>query len=223
MESYYKYILVFLGVSMLLKLDAQNPYQEFDKVLAAHQANEVMSYQLKYDYFDDLNTVVASDSMLFRVTQHEDKIYMQAADFVIFQTANKKITVDDNRQEIFIQNFSEPVSFDLKQIKKTAEKMGLELKILPSDNPTKGLVFHSGEESSMRIELIYDIDTYLLSHSSMYFNSYQVGEKLIRLEATYSKYKEEKKFPYTIKTFVRKSDGQWKGDGKYTTYQVTVI
>lgn len=223
-----KYVSLLLVWTLVgTTVHAQDAYEEFERIVNAYQSSQLVSYQAHYYYFDDLQTDEASDSLTMEMIQRKGLSYMATPDHIIISEKNRTLTVNKLEQEIYLQKQVNSSVFDLQQMKKTADEIGLQLESFDAGKDKKGLAFVAPQASKTRIELIYDPTTYLLIAASTSIDvrngAYQGEFNQSRFEATYSDYKYLKKFPHPISSMVRSKGDKWTGVGDYQAYEVTVF
>lgn len=214
---------MFIGTS----INAQDAYEEFERIVNVYQGDQLVSYKAHYYYFDDLQTDQASDSLKMQMIQRKGLSYMSTPNHIIITERNRTLTVNKLEQEIYLQKRVNSSVFDLQKMKTMADEVGLQLVKIDAGQGKKGLAFIAPQTSGTRIELIYDPATYLLISASTSIDvrngAYRGEFNQNRFEATYSDYKYLKKFPHPISSMVRSKGDKWTGIGDYQAYEVTVF
>lgn len=217
----------FFLIIWAVTITAQDAYATFEQIVAAYQSKQVISYQVEYFYFDDLESVLPSDSLRFQMVQRNDQSYMATDGYILIQEKGRSLTINEAERTIYFQQGKVQAVFDIAKIREMAEEMGLQLQFFEVEESKKGLVFLAPQASNTRIELVCDAKTHLLQDAATQIDvtngTYQGDFNQSRIKANYYNYRYPKTFDYPIDRFVKKQGSKWKGIGDYQSYEIYVF
>lgn len=204
-------------------------YQIFQRVLEAYKSNQLLSYQVNYQYFDNLTSSVPTDQLVLSIHQKEENVYLQSKEgdvlyvdgiFLMANHSDKQILVNTNAQAP-----QRLIGLDIELLAKLGKKEGLSLSSFPISDQLAGLRFEAPEQGHSTMEFVYDKVTYLLSYVHLKiavaddFAYYLQGMQNTQIRVDYSNYqKRTAPFPFRIQDYV----DQQQTTARYKAYELIV-
>lgn len=227
-----RFFLLFLALPLATM--AQDNYTILQKIIDAYQSDQSLSFNIHYQYYENKEDRLPTDSMHFQLSQQGKNYLIQSEQLDMMHFNGKSIWANHLEQQIIVSEAkvdSKPsLGIDLKTLKEFGESQGLHLVECPADEGLKGLCFEAPEVSNSKIEMIYDPKTYLLRSCSIQ-TSIKEEEAIFftpnnntRMEIIYSDYQiKQQPFPYSTQRYFVQKGGQRHLTKAWESYDLVEI
>lgn len=204
----------FLLSSMTMLHAQEDPYIVFQKILDAYQTDKFLSYEVAYEYFDNLDGQEPSSSLHLEVQQKGTNYYLQSREGDILSVDGQYLLVNHSDKQMLLSEATSKshivMGFDIETIKEIGQKEGLHLVEISISDKLGGLRFEAPTHSQTTMDFVYHKDSYLLHHVHVSiqvnddFATYLGGMQNTQLRAKYSNYSiSDKPFRYSTQHYIK--------------------
>ncbi len=216
-----KTIIYIIGFIVLANsMFAQDPYDEFEHIIATYECEKYLSFQMDYRYFDENSGDEPKDSMTVFLGKQSKNYYVKMKDVHFLNTVDIHLFVNDITKEIVMREQSNIVpGFDLQQFINTADHQGLTLDFVNlKESKMKCLKFSSSDAKNY-ISIFYNPDNFRIQRTVLYSEN-EFSGSFTKIKASYSNYKlEDISFPFSENLFVQKIEQTYQPIDKLKHYK----